>query len=469
MTRPSILLADDEDTLREHLAQVLIDEGFEVIACRDGTEALRTLEKQAVDAIVTDLRMPGVSGMELIDHATQLAAETPIIVITAFGDVNTAIEAMKRGAQDYLCKPLMFDELILKLRQVLGHSDLVRENRALRDQIHRDCDFSGIVAESPAMRETLDVVKRVAHTRSNVLLLGESGTGKEALARTLHYNGITRDKAFVAVNCGGLTASLIESELFGHRKGTFTGASADRIGYFEAAHGGTLFLDEIGSLPVASQPILLRAIEEKAIIRVGDTRSIKVDIRIIAATNGDIEEAIAAGEFREDLYYRLNIIRINLPALRERTEDIPPLIRHFVDKYNRELNASCPGFCSEATLAMCGHPWRGNVRELENVVERALIFAPDRAVEIRDLPPDLRGEGGDSPDALDLRRAMRDYERNHISQVLAYTGGDKSEAANILGIGLSSLYRKLDDMQIRLKTRSGDGRESGAGRVEERG
>ena len=450
MTRPSILLADDEDTLRENLAQILDDEGFDVIQCRDGTEALRTIESRTVDAIVTDLRMPGISGMELIGHATRLAADTPILVITAFGEVNTAVEAMRKGASDYLCKPLLFDELILKLRQTLTHSDLARENRILRDQVERGGDISGLVAASPPMREILDLIQQVAHTRSNVLLLGESGTGKEAFARALHYHGITKDKAFVPVNCGGLTESLIESELFGHRRGAFTGATADRVGYFEAADGGTLFLDEIGSLPVSSQSILLRAIEEKAIVRVGDTRERKVDIRIIAATNGNIEEAIEKGEFREDLFYRLNIIRIDLPPLRERAEDIPPFLSHFVTKYNRELNAQCPGFSSEATIAMCGHRWPGNVRELENVVERALIFAHDRPVEMGDLPAEVRAGAGSGPESLDLRGAMREYERSHVLKVLTHHGGDKAEAAKTLGIGLSSLYRKLDEMKIRV-------------------
>ena len=262
MARATVLLADDEETLRNNLAQVLADEGFDVIACPDGTEALRALKETTIDALITDLRMPGIRGMDLIDQATRLAPDATIIVITAFGEVETAVEAMKKGARDYLCKPLIFDELIFKLKRLLAHDDLVKETKFLRDQVRQAHDVSGIVAESPAMTAILTTVKRIAHTMSNVLICGASGTGKEVLARALHYAGVTRDKPFVAVNCGGLVNTLVESELFGYRRGAFTGAESDRMGYFEAADGGTLFLDEIGNLPLKSQAVLLRAIEE---------------------------------------------------------------------------------------------------------------------------------------------------------------------------------------------------------------
>ena len=448
MTQATILLADDEDTLRNNLAQVLREEEFDVIACRDGTESLKALQENAVDAIITDMRMPGLTGLELIDHAAELAPEAVIIVITAFGEVNAAVEAMKKGARDYLCKPFAFEELIFKLKSLLAHSELARENKVLRRQVRRHSDYSGIVAESKSMLEILQLTRKIAHTRSNVLLLGDSGTGKEALARVLHYDGVTKDKAFVAVNCGGLNESLLESELFGHRRGAFTGANSERIGYFEAANGGTLFLDEIACLPMSSQSILLRAIEEKAIIRVGDTRVRKVDIRIIAATNADLEKAIAAGDFREDLYYRLNIVRIVLPPLRDRKEDIPPLIQHFVTKYNSEMKVNCPGFSEPAMEAMCAHSWPGNVRELENVVERTLIFASDREVELADLPRAI--SAGEATDAMptELRKAARQFERQHIYEVLCRYSNNKAAAAEALGIGLSSLYRKIDDMNI---------------------
>ncbi|MCB9849871.1 MAG: sigma-54-dependent Fis family transcriptional regulator [Phycisphaerales bacterium] len=448
MAEATILLADDEATLRTNLAQVLDEEGFNVIACKDGSEALRALKTQPVDAIITDLRMPGVPGMELIDHAKKLAPDAVIIVITAFGEVETAVEAMKKGARDYICKPLIFDEVIFRLKRLMAHDDLARENRVLREQIRQSHGVSGMVCSSPVMRSIRDTISRIAHTMSNVLICGESGTGKEVLARALHYEGITKERPFVPVNCGGLTESLIESELFGHRRGTFTGADRDRIGYFEAADGGTLFLDEIGNLPHASQAILLRAIEEKAIIRVGETHARPVNIRVVAATNRDLERAIEDDGFREDLYYRLNVIRITVPPLRERPDDIPPLIEHFVEKYRREINCQCAGFDDEAMDAMCRHRWRGNVRELENVVERAVIFAGDRLVTLSDLSIAANADRMAPISTTDLRAATRDFEKRHIMKVLAHMDNNKAATADALGIGLSSLYRKMEELDI---------------------
>ena len=453
MIKATVLLADDEDTLRDNLAQVLTEEGFDVIACSNGADALRVLRTTTIDALITDLRMPGLSGMDLIDQAVKLAADATIIVITAFGEVETAVEAMKKGARDYLCKPLIFDELIFKLKRLLAHDDLVRQNRNLREQVGKTYDLSAIVADSPAMNAILGAVQRIAHTMSNVLICGESGTGKEVLARALHYSGVTHDKPFVAVNCGGLVESLVESELFGYRRGAFTGAETDRAGYFEAANGGTLFLDEIGNLPLTSQAVLLRAIEERAITRVGDSRPRPVKLRLVAATNRDLERAIEAREFREDLYYRLNVVRLTVPPLRERPEDITALVTHFVERYNVELNSACPGFEPAAIEAMRGYEWRGNVRELENVVERALIFAGDQPVGVQDLSIAARGAFNSPSYALDLRAATREFERAHIAKVLSAFANDKSAAAGALGIGLSSLYRKLDELGITKNSR----------------
>lgn len=448
MSVATVLLADDEDTLRNNLSQVLSEEGFDVIACSDGAEALKALKSNSIDALITDLRMPGVTGMDLIDHAAKLAPNAVVIVVTAFGEVETAVNAMKKGARDYICKPLIFDEVIFKLKRLLAEDRLVRENERLREQVEKKYDSSGIIGESLAMKSILETVRRVANTPSNVLICGESGTGKEVLARALHYNGATRDNPFVAVNCGGLVETLVESELFGYRRGAFTGANSDRTGYFEAANGGSLFLDEIGNLPLASQAVLLRAIEEKAIIRVGDNRRRPVNIRLIAATNHDLEQAIEAGTFREDLYYRLNVIRFTVPPLRERREDIPPLICHFVTKYNAELKRCCPGFTDEAMEAMCAHPWRGNVRELENVVERALIFADDKPVRPEDLSFVISGNGAASQVPMDLRGATSEFEKRHIAKVLSRLDNNKASAAEMLGIGLSSLYRKMEELGI---------------------
>ncbi|MCP4251155.1 MAG: sigma-54-dependent Fis family transcriptional regulator [bacterium] len=444
----TVLLADDENTLRNNLAQVLQEEGFDVIACADGSEALRALKTASVDAIITDLRMPGVPGMELLDHAAELASDAPAIVITAFGEVETAVDAMKKGAADYICKPLIFDEVIFKLKRLLAHEDLARENRQLRAQIQRAQGADSIVGESPAMAAIRETLQRIAHTTCNALICGESGTGKEVIARALHYNGVTKDKPFVAVNCGGLAESLVESELFGYRRGAFTGAETDRTGYFEAADGGTLFLDEIGNLPLASQSVLLRAIEQKAIVRVGDSRPRPVNIRITAATNRDLEKSIESGVFREDLYYRLNVIRITIPPLRERSEDIAPLVKHFVNKYNAELKCASSGFTDEAVAALSELRWRGNVRELENVVERSLIFANGGAIGVETLSTALGTNLRPPSSAVDLRSAARDFERQHIAKVLASYHNNKASAAEALGIGLSSLYRKMEELGI---------------------
>ena len=388
------------------------------------------------------------TGMELIDHAVKLAPAAPIMVITAFGEVETAVEAMKKGARDYICKPLIFDDVIFKLKRLLAHEDLAKQNRLMRDEIERSHECAYIVCRSETMVAIVEMIPRIAHTTSNVLICGESGTGKEILARCIHFKGPRANRACVAVNCGGLASGLVESELFGHRRGAFTGAEEDRTGYFEAANGGSLFLDEIGNLPLQSQAVLLRAIEQKAVARVGDHRLRDVDMRVIAATNRDLEQAVNAGEFREDLFFRLNVIRITIPPLRERTEDVPLLIEHFVKKYNAELGTACPGFSSEAIEAMCGQPWRGNVRELENVIERALIFSGDKQVELADLPfvpvTDASLPSGDE----DLRAAVRDFERQHILRVLARQDNNKVATAAALGIGLSSLYRKLEELGV---------------------
>jgi two-component system response regulator PilR (NtrC family) len=363
---------------------------------------------------------------------------------------------MKKGARDYICKPLNFDELIFKLKRFLAQDDLAKQHKLLREQIRRTYDYSGIIGHSQAMTAILDTIKRVSHTTSNVLICGESGTGKEVLARALHYGGVTWDKPFVTVDCGGLVDTLVESELFGYRRGAFTGAETDRIGYFEAADGGTLFLDEIANLPLKSQSVLLRAVEEKAITRVGDNRPRPVNIRLVAASNRDLEKVIEAGQFREDLYYRLNVVRITVPPLRERAEDIPPLIEHFVRKYNAELKCNCPGFEAEAIEAMCRHNWRGNIRELENVVERALIFAADNLVRLGDLSIAADAERARPAFALNLRTAAREFERQHIIKVLASFDNNKIVAADALGIGLSSLYRKLEELGIRKNLREPD-------------
>jgi DNA-binding NtrC family response regulator len=444
-----ILLADDEDTLRTNLAEVLEEEGFEVVACRNGTEAIKALKNNSLDAIITDLRMPGATGMTLIERAKELVPDACIIVVTAYGEVETAVEAMRMGAREYICKPVIFDELIFKLKQLLAHGALEKENKLLKEQIRKTRFDHEIIGVSPAMASIKETVRRIAGTLSNVLICGESGTGKEVLARAIHYSGVTADKPFQAVNCGGLVDSLVESELFGHRKGAFTGADYDRPGYFECADSGTLFLDEIGNLPLVSQAVLLRAIEERAVTRVGDHRPRTVNLRIIAATNRDLQVAIAQGQFREDLYYRLNVIKLEVPPLRDRSEDIVALTHHFVAKLNRELQCDCQGFDEEAMAALCRHPWRGNVRELVNVIERAMIFADGEKVGIDNLFFLDKGPAEtDNGDPVNLKAAMREFEKRHITRVLTSFGNNKIETAESLGIGVSSLYRKIEELDI---------------------
>jgi DNA-binding NtrC family response regulator len=449
MSRNTVLVADDEETLRTNLAQVLEEEGFEVIPCADGLEALRAAKANPIDVLITDLRMPGMSGMDLIDHVQKTSPNAAVIVITAFGDIDTAVEAMKKGALDYICKPIIFDEIIFKLKRHLAADGLAKENEFLREQIRAKHDYANIIGQSHAVTTALDTVRRIAHTMSNVLICGESGTGKELVARALHYGGVTQDKPFVAVNCGGLPETLVESELFGYRRGAFTGAESDRIGYFQAADGGTLFLDEIANLPLHSQAVLLRAIEQKAVTRVGDHRPRSVTVRVVAATNRDLEKMIEEGTFREDLYFRLNVIRITLPPLRERIEDIDCLVEHFVAKYNAELKCRCPGFNAEAMEAMRRHYWRGNVRELENAVERALIFAGDQEIALGDLPfADQSSLVPPREGRMDLRSALRNFERQYITRTLGQFNDNKVTTAEALGIGLSSLYRKIEELGI---------------------
>ncbi|MEK6798382.1 MAG: sigma-54 dependent transcriptional regulator [Planctomycetota bacterium] len=444
----TVLLADDEDTLRENLAQVLREEGFNVIACRDGSLALKALRQNDVGAMITDLRMPGVSGMDLIDHARKLAPDAVIIVITAFGEVETAVEAMKKGVSDYICKPLILDEVIFKLKRLLAHDDLEKENKLLKEQLRVGQMEIAFIGRSPSITAIKDTVARVCNTMSNVLIFGESGTGKEVVARAIHHSGVTKDKPFIAVNCGGLADTLVESELFGYRKGAFTGADTDRAGYFETANGGTLFLDEIGNLPYHSQAVLLRAIEQRAVTRVGESKPRPVHIRVVAATNRDLTQAVESGNFREDLYYRLNVIQVTIPPLRDRREDIRLLADHFLRQYNTELNVQSPGFTDSALEAMMNYPWRGNVRELENVVERALIFAGGRSVSVDDLALGVTPSRRSAAFSANLRAAVHEFEREHITKVLLSVGGDKAQAAQVLGIGLSSLYRKLEELDI---------------------
>lgn len=446
VTSKTILLVEDEKLLRQSLAELLRDEGYQVVEAANGREGYELVIKQPFDLVLTDMSMPEMDGLTLLQHVQRAAANTPVIVITAFGSVESAVNAMRSGAVDYLLKPVQFEDVLVRSRRAIEFGEMRRDRHVMTEQLAAQSTFHNLIGESPSITKLFDLVRKLSTVRSSVLIMGESGTGKELFARAIHYNGVTRDKPFVAVNCGAIPESLIESELFGHRRGAFTGAIKDRIGYFEAATGGTLFLDEISTLPINVQSSLLRVLEERVVVPVGDTRPRPVDVRIIAASNQDLQIACKEGSFREDLLYRLDVVRLQLPALRQRQQDIPLLVQHFLEKYTREMNKKVTGVTGGAMRAMLNYEWRGNVRELENVIERAVIFAEGREIKVEDLPF-ATGEAADDS-AEDLKDAITQFERQHIIYCMRRCKYDKTETARRLGIGVSSLYRKLEELKI---------------------
>lgn len=457
--KKTILLAEDEAMLRQSMAELLESAGYAVTQAPNGRVAYEQALQQPFDLVITDMRMPEMDGMTLLGHMQKLALQTPVIVITAFGTVESAVAAMRAGATDYLLKPVQFDDVLVRVRRALEFGELRRDQRFLTEQLAAQSTFHNLVGESPAILRVFEMTRKLSSVRSSVLIMGESGTGKELFARAIHYNGVTRDKPFVGVNCGAIPESLIESELFGHRRGAFTGAVKDRIGYFEAASGGTLFLDEISTLPLGVQSTLLRVLEERVVVPVGETRGRPVDLRIIAASNQDLAQLCKEGTFREDLLYRLDVVRLHLPPLRQRRQDIPLLVHHFLDKYSRDMNKKVLGITNSAMRAMLNHEWRGNIRELENVIERSVIFAEGREVGLEDLPfavPDSEVDEGE-----DLKVALNQFERQHIIYCLRRHRYEKNEAARHLGIGVSSLYRKLEDLNIPKDLEQADASASG--------
>jgi len=452
-TRGNILVAEDEQAVRESLAEVLREEGYEVVAVADGMEALRALEEREFDLVLSDIRMPGADGLEVLQRTREIAPQTLVLLMTAHATVETAVEAIRRGAQDYLLKPIIFDDLLHKIDHLLTHRQIAWENQMLRSQVERQWDFDSLVGRSAAMREVMELVRRVAPTPSTVLITGESGVGKEVVARAIHHFSEYRDRIFLPVNCGAIPETLLESQLFGHMRGSFTGAIANQEGLFQRARGGTIFLDEIADLPLSLQVKLLRAIEAKEILPIGASTPIKVEVRIIAATNRNLAKAVEEGTFREDLYYRLNVIGIEIPPLRERREDIPLLVEHFIRLHNRELKRNYKGVDSATMKLLMSLPWKGNVRELDNVIEHAMILGSGEWITVRDLPRALQQDAGvvpDLPDTDNLRDAVRAFEKAHIQSVLAKCNQDKKQAAQRLGVSLSSLYRKMEELEIPL-------------------
>jgi DNA-binding NtrC family response regulator len=442
-----ILVVDDEPLIRGTLAEYLTQEGFRVTACADGEEALAQAARKSFDVALCDVQLPGIDGIAVLENLSKINPQTFVLLITAYATVENAVEAFQRGAHDYLMKPILLDEVLAKIRRLLNYRALFLDNQWLRRELNRVHDPGEIVGKSPAMARVFDMVRKVAPTRSTVLLTGESGTGKELIARAIHQQGVGPEERFLAVNCAAIPHDLLENQLFGHRKGAFTGADRDQAGVFVHAGAGTVFLDEIAELTPATQAKLLRAIEQKEVLPVGANEPVQVEARVLAATNKHLFKEVEAGRFRDDLYYRLNVVTIALPPLRDRREDIPDLVEFLLARHARSLGKRLTGVTHETMQLLLACRWKGNVRELDNVLQRAAILGEGPLITPVDLPPDLAPVEGDPALVDDLGEAVRRYERQHIERILRQTP-DKKEAARRLNMGLSSLYRKIAELGI---------------------
>jgi len=442
-----LLVVDDEAIIRESLHDWLTDVGYQVFTAENGPQALELIEKEGLKIVITDLVMPGMDGIELMKKAKELQPNIEVIIITAYASISTAIAAMKEGAFDYIEKPFCPERAELLVKKLASHQELVEENLSLRQKLEDHYHFEDIIAKSSKMQRLIEVIKIVAKTNATVLITGESGTGKELVARAIHSQSHRPNKPFVAVSCAALPESLLESELFGHEKGSFTGAYVQKKGKFEFANGGTLFLDEIGEMSANIQVHLLRVLEEKEFTRVGGNEPIKVDVRVISATNKDLRRAIANGQFREDLYYRLNVVAIELPPLRERKEDIPLLAQHFLRKFALDNQKNIIDFSPEAIKFLLDYDWPGNIRELENAIERAVVLSKANSITIADLPHENLSLTG----SASIGKNIKEVEKNHIINVLCETSGNYSEAARILGISRMTLYNKVKEFDLHVK------------------
>jgi DNA-binding NtrC family response regulator len=444
-----ILVVDDEPLIRDTLTEYLTQEGFAVTACASGEDALALAAERPFDIALCDVQLPGMDGIELLDRLLKVSPQTLALLITAYGTVESAVEAFHRGAHDYLMKPILLDEVLGKIRRLLAYREVYQENRRLRRELNRDYHPDTIIGHSPAMQRVFAVVGKVAPTRSTVLITGESGTGKELIARAIHQQGPDPEARFLAVNCAAIPADLLENQLFGHRKGAFTGADRDQTGVFVHAGPGTVFLDEIGELPPGTQAKLLRAIEQKEVLPVGANEPVSVAARVLAASDEDLRREVEQGRFREDLFYRLNVVTVPLPPLRERREDIPDLVDFLLARHARALGKRITGVSHEAMRLLLACPWKGNVRELDNALQRAVILGEGPVVTPADLPPDLAPVEGDPSLVDSLDEAVRRFEKLHIERMLRRFP-DKKEAAKHLNVGLSSLYRKIAELGIQV-------------------
>ena len=471
-----VLLVEDEANMVRTLVRILERRGLQVLTAANGSEALAVLDQEPVDLMITDLNMPVMDGMTLLRELQDRTRKPSIIVLTGYGTVKSAVEAMKLGASDYLIKPYDTDELLIVIERQLEVRELRREVESLKREVQRHQRYGALIGDSPAMQEVYRVIAAVSQNKSTVLITGASGTGKELVARTLHQRSPWSRGPFVAFNCAAVSESLLDSQLFGHRRGSFTGAIADQEGVFQAASGGTLFLDEVSEVPLALQAKFLRAIQEREVTPLGTTKPVKIDVRLVAATNKDLRQQVRKGEFREDLFYRLNVVNIDLPPLRARKQDIPLLVRHLVDEFARSYNVAAKELSPAALEALLAHDWPGNVRELQNAIERAFAVSASPTLELADVAPALNeaamssfpaGEGGDAgashpssgatPSAppadqdgrlIDHVISLDEAERRLIAAALKQAGGNKNEAARLLRIDRQRLYRKLEKYEI---------------------
>lgn len=456
--KPRILVVDDEESIREFLEIMLKKEGFEITLAEDGAMAKDVLAKKTFDMIISDLQMPNMNGIELLKHVKETSPDTVFMMITAFGTTETAVEAMKMGAYDYITKPFKIDEVRLNINNALRSKNLEVENRSLKKELVKEYSFQNIIGNSQAMHLIYDLIKRVSQAPTNILVTGESGTGKEVVAKAIHYNGPLKDRPFVTINCGAIPENLMESEMFGHKKGSFTGAVSDKVGLFEVADGGTLFLDEVGELPITIQVKLLRAIQERMIRRVGATDDHKIDVRIIAATNRNLEEMVQKGTFRQDLYYRLNVINIKTPPLRDRKDDIPILAQFFLKKYNEKLNKNISSISVEAMEILKKYDYPGNVRELENMLERTVALEGGATVLPESLPPLVSTPSGRkmassheievTDDGVDLDKVMGQIEKELLIKAIHTAGGVKKKAAKLLSITFRSMRYRVEKYNL---------------------
>lgn len=447
-----ILIVEDDGEMSRFLSELLTEEGYEVEVVCDGPAAVERYKQKGFDLTITDLMMPRMKGTELVRHLREIDAEALILLITAFGSIENAVESMRAGAFDYLTKPFGTDEILLSIGRALEQRGLRIELQRLRREIQGRYGFENILGKSDPMRRIFEIVMHISDAPANVLITGESGTGKELIARAIHYNSARSRGPFIPINCAAIPENLLESELFGYLRGSFTDAKNDRKGLFQEASGGSLFLDEIGELPMNLQAKLLRVIDDKEVRPIGASRGEKVEVRILAASNRDLDQLVGAGKFRQDLFYRLNVIHIDLPPLRQRSEDIPLLVEHFIQKFSEKTKRQVNGLSQEALAAFLNYPWPGNVRELEHAIERAILLGKGNLIDATDLPPQLLADSRKEvslEEAISNGYTLKDLEREYIKKVLETTKGNKTEAADILGVDRTTLYRKLEEARIK--------------------